>query len=351
MSQEKEEERSADVEKEEDAGEKSILSTLLSRLIQMLPLDSMKNVYAALTDKKIKNNFTLQQVEEYCHKLLYEEGYAENFIKSPEYSKKTAKSIPPTKEEEFIIYMMRKFYGSKAVHMLTGAYRSKLLAQHSDTQIRKTVEQLGSVDQQRAGAFISQFANQVAHEESLAIGEEFSEEDLAEANVTKEQLQWWRQTFHIPEEKPSATDIDNSKLCDTKVELTEKAVEFLTQGTTPYLGTFSSLEEDYTMCSKHFLVHDGDYPDVDIDLKTIGGYQPSEEGSYGFLVMLKEDCEFYLENVGDAPIIVDAIQVRKGETIYIRDNACIEFGEPALVFKINWAFIANLKKLMKIDTN
>ena len=348
-------EKTTEIETEDDKKSEpasqtdSVYANFLSRLIIMMPLDSIKNIYSVFPEKKVKSTFPLPQFEEYYQKLLYESGFAQNFIQSPDFIKKTTKSIAPTKDEEILIYMTRKFYGNKeAVSLLTTSWRNKLLIQHSETQIKKAIDTIGSLDNTKIGMLLSQYANQLQHEESLSIGENFSDEELHAANVSPELFAWWRQTFHIPEEKPVATDIDNSKLCDAKIEIAERAVEYLDQENAKGLGVFHSLENDYVVMSKHYLIYDGSLPDVDLDLKAVPMYEPSEIGSYGCLLMFKEDCEFYIENVGESPIFVDAIEIRKGEIIYLKDNACIEFGNAALVFKINWRLVSNIRKAMKL---
>ena len=335
-------------EKTESGPSNSVYANFISRLILMIPLDSIKNIYSAFHEKRIKPTYPLPVFEEYYLKLLYEDGFAAKFIQSPDFIKKVTKSIPPTKEEEFFIYLTKKMYGQMAGQILTKQWRSKLLMQHSEAQIRKALEQYAQCDQTKVSTVISQFAAQIAHDESIAIGEDFSDEELKEANVSQELFEWWRNTLRQPDEKPNATDIDNSKMCDLKIELAEKALEFLEQKETTGFGVLHSLDFDFVVLSKHFLMHDTIVNEIDLDIKSITGYESSAFGSYGCLLMFKEDCEFYLENVGDAPILVDAIELRKGDVIYVKDNAIIEFGEAALVFKINWVFVNSVKKAMKI---
>ncbi|EAY04260.1 hypothetical protein TVAG_390300 [Trichomonas vaginalis G3] len=341
-----EEAENTNTKTETPTDDKKLYILLLSKLITSMPVDHLKNVYQNFISKESKSQVSLEQCEELYKKLLYEPNFAKEIIQNPDFKKKTIKSVQPTKEEEFYVYLVKKFYGSACLKELTTNLRSHLLFHHSDQQIKKIYESVSSLDSTKLSMLLVSYAYQLANDEASCINEKFTKEELEEAGVSQELYDWWKQSINIPEEHSTQAELNTNLIPDSKIETIEKSLEFLTQSSHPYFGIISSLEKDYIVKSKHYLIYDENIEDTDLLLTEVPEFTKPPNGNYGALIMFKKDLEFYLENVGSETIIVDAIDVLPGETIYLKDNAVIEFGEPALVFKINWVFVNNVRSSM-----
>lgn len=329
--------------------EESIQMLLLSRLISSIPVDHIKNIYTNFIQKEVKANITLEQCEEMYMRCLYEPNFAKNVIQSPNFLRRTFKSVAPTKEEEFYVYLVKRYYGTLALRELSTNLRSHLLFQHSDQQIKKIYESISNMDQTKLSQLVAQYAFQLATEELPVVNETFTEEELANAGVSKELYEWWKQSLNMPEEPAQQSEINSALLCDAKIETIERSLEFLMQSPLPNFGWINTTERDYMVKSKHFLLYDEKIEDTDILLTDFPGFAKPESGNFGALIMFKKDTEFYLENVGTETIVVDAIPIYANEVIYLKDNSVIEFGDAACVFKINWVFINNIRQVMVVQ--
>ena len=290
-----------------------------------------------------KQDVSVNQIAERIQRLLYNRHELETANSSYMRYRYRKKDNSLSELERFVLILLYKNFQFSIENAIL-KYRFYFNGTHPFENLLKAVVDLSRFD---SGSTSERFASEMAELEYNYLDYNFTQEDLANAGISSDVIRWWRDSLSTPlMEKANDQIVLNADPQLNAFEL-EKTAKYLNQYDLPQniLAKLVGFNFMIDMDKKSLVIGDRD-PDVDVLLTNYSQFTFDEENEILFLLMLKNDLNFYIENLGNRTIFVNGYQVEKGQCTYVVDDSLIELGELMLIFNINQALLDKLFKII-----
>ena len=290
-----------------------------------------------------KQDVSVNQIAERIQRLLYNRHELETANSSYMRYRYRKKDNSLSELERFVLILLYKNFQFSIENAIL-KYRFYFNGTHPFENLLRAVVDLSRFD---SGSTSERFASEMAELEYNYLDYNFTQEDLANAGISSDVIRWWRDSLSTPlMEKANDQIVLNADPQLNAFEL-EKTAKYLNQYDLPQniLAKLVGFNFMIDMDKKSLVIGDRD-PDVDVLLTNYSQFTFDEENEILFLLMLKNDLNFYIENLGNRTIFVNGYQVEKGQCTYVVDDSLIELGELMLIFNINQALLDKLFKII-----
>ena len=290
-----------------------------------------------------KQDVSVNQIAERIQRLLYNRHELETANSSYMRYRYRKKDNSLSELERFVLILLYKNFQFSIENAIL-KYRFYFNGTHPFENLLKAVVDLSRFD---SGSTSERFASEMAELEYNYLDYNFTQEDLANAGISSDVIRWWRDSLSTPlMEKANDQIVLNADPQLNAFEL-EKTAKYLNQYDLPQniLAKLVGFNFMIDMDKKSLVIGDRD-PDVDVLLTNYSQFTFDEENEILFLLMLKNDLNFYIENLGNRTIFVNGYQVEKGQCTYVVDDSLIELGELMLIFNIYQALLDKLFKII-----
>lgn len=287
---------------------------------------------------------TRQDIEKRIHQLLYTD-YASHTFFLPSLHNFGLKRLQFSVEEEYMILFLSRCQTNQTSSSLCHRYRNFFSFIHPFSSIESQIEKNKKIQFDKQSSIVESYATSFARLERLYEIDSFSQEEIEKAGLTQEDLEFIKDSINYANDKsiPSSIVHVEESLCP--IDEIEKDFSIFTQMMVKVLAFLQTVDISLPILVKNFLIGDPQLAsDIDFNIGLLNTYVPNPEGPPLALIMLKNDVNFYIENVGQAPIIIDGYQIWPGETTKLNHNAVIEMSGCDFVFCINDIIINALKE-------
>lgn len=321
------------------------ISILDHLIVSTIPFSTVDQIYQKANEDNLdKPRFSRSFIEEQINSLLFTPMTSHIFLNS----KFSFDNLPLNEEEDFMIILLSKFQKETNASLLCTKYRYLFNFNHPFSSLVSQIEQNLTCNFTKQSSVVEAYATTFAQLERIYKISEFSQEEFENAQITEEDMDFIHNSSDYVNDKSIIDYKSQTNISDSTYPIEEIESDFLSL-TQMYLKIFAFLqtkEISVPIIYKNFLIGDSDLSDdVDYNLKSMEEYRPVENELALALIMLKNDLNFYLENVGASIIIVDGFQIYPGEITNLNNNCLLEISGCDFVFSINFTFMNKLKEV------
>lgn len=321
------------------------LSSVDQIIVSTIPFLDVEQIYKKVNENNLDQpQYSRKFIEDRINALLFSPLETHHFSNS----NISFGNCPLTEEEEFMIIFLAKFQKDSNASSLLTKYRYLFGFNHPFSSLLAQIEQNSSCSFNKQSSIVESYATTFAQLERIYGVNEFSQDELVSAQITEDDFNFISNSLNymndksVPEYKVQIDTNDPSYPIDS----IESNFFDLTLMNAKIFAFLQGKDIFIPFVSKNFLIGDSSLSsDVDFNLKSIEEYKPVDDKLILALIMLKNDLNFYIENVGSEIIIIDGFQIWPGETTNLTNNSVIEMSGCDFVFCINHLFISKLREL------
>lgn len=326
------------------------ISSLDHLIVSLIPFSSVDQIFQKANENNLDNpKFSRSFIEDQINSLLFTPMTSQIFLKS----NFSFENLPLNEEEEFMILLLSKFQKELSPSFLCTKYRYLFNFNHPLSSLIAQIEQNLSCNFTKISSIVEAYAKNYAQLERIYSIDDFSEEEFKNAKITEEDIDFIYNSNNYIDDKSFADYRTQTDIVDSSYPIEEIETDFtnLTQIYAKIFAFLQTKEMTIPIVYKNFLIGDSELSEeVDYDLKLMEEYKPIDNELILALIMIKNDFNFYLENVGLSVIVVDGFQIWPGEITNLNNNCVLEMRGCDFVFTINYTFMNRLKDVaMKIS--
>lgn len=321
------------------------ISSLDKLIISTIPFSTVDQVYhEANKDNLDDPQFTHSFIENQINSLLFT-PVSSSIFDSSSFS---FINSPLSTEEDFMILLLSKFQKELSASSLCQKYRYLFSFNHPFSSLVSHIEQNLSCNFVKQSSIVEAYATTFAQLERIYDISEFTQDELENAQITPEDMDFISNSNDYIDDKSIIDYKAQSDVVDSTfpIEEIESNLLSLTPMNMKVFAFLETRDMSIPIMVKNFLIGDSNLcADVDFDLKSMVEYKPPEGESVLALIMLKNDINFYIENVGTSIIIIDGFQIWPGETTNLNHYNVFEMCGCDFAFSINIFFMDKFKKV------
>jgi hypothetical protein len=181
---------------------------------------------------------------------------------------------------------------------------------------------------------VEKYVTTFAQAERGCLDQTFTADELDRANVSDDDFRFWRRSFRSP---PTRGPAEHRQIhpVSSKCALYRRQFDFLTQSRIG-LAVLVAPTHVFVIQKKSVLIG-GSECDLNItDLPR----------AVRFLIMLKNDLHFYMENVGEISILVNSVPIHPKQTVYLRGECTMKVSSVRALFIPNAFVLQRLRSAL-----
>lgn len=199
---------------------------------------------------------------------------------------------------------------------------------------------LSNTSSENISSIMSSLSDELAAEESLTLGHEYTQEDMNRAFLESEYFKWWKNSMNIVQEQKRDCQIEGIEVQDKLINDLESELMNLNKSfyeSNRFLAVLVTSDEDVYVNTQKFGLY---YDNGRVNLRG--------NGNLLLEVEFKCDFHFYIHNSGNIIFYVDSHEILPGYYTYLDNNSVIDIRpiDFSFVFEVNVFFVDVLKKQM-----